>query len=203
MKNTLRKSRAGWLGALATVLASGLVLSCSGDAPEILEPEGSAPAAATQAAAADGTVTVGPMHFELPEGWVAETPANSMRAAQFRIPGGDGTSLVIFFFGVGGGGGVEANMDRWVGQVTQPDGGDSKAVAKRTDEERGAIRLHHLDVTGNYGGMGGETHTNWRLLGTVVECDGGPYFFKLTGPAESVEAAKADFERLLASITIS
>ncbi|HSN55836.1 MAG TPA: hypothetical protein VLT32_14275, partial [Candidatus Sulfomarinibacteraceae bacterium] len=39
-----------------------------------------------------------------------------------------------------------------------------------------------------------------RLLGAVIDGPGGPWFFKLTGPAETVAAAAADFESMLRSV---
>jgi hypothetical protein len=39
-----------------------------------------------------------------------------------------------------------------------------------------------------------------RLLGAVVEGEGGPWFFKLVGPAATVEAARDEFFTLLRTV---
>ena len=41
----------------------------------------------------------------------------------------------------------------------------------------------------------------YKLLGAIVEGPGGNVFFKLTGPAKTVEAARADFNKLLKGVT--
>src|SRR5215218_7412143 len=60
----------------------------------------------------------GGIDFDLPSGWQAETPSSGMRLAQATIPGASGPGqLAVFFFGPGGGGGVEANIQRWIDQM--------------------------------------------------------------------------------------
>jgi hypothetical protein len=41
--------------------------------------------------------------------------------------------------------------------------------------------------------------SGWALLGAVVATPGMPHFFKLTGPAKSVKAARAEFDQLVAT----
>ncbi len=186
---------------LSSILFAALSTGCSSESPPTAK--ASSPDAAAATSGATREASVGVLKLDVPTGWREEAPTNSMRAAQFVLPGGDGTTLVVFFFGVGGGGGVDANMERWIGQVTQPGGGSSADVAERSSETRGAFTLHHLDVSGEYnGGMSGGGGSNWRFLGTVVECEGGPYFFKLTGPAATVTACEADYEAALASLRL-
>ena len=47
--------------------------------------------------------------FSPPDGWKSSPPSSSMRKAQFTA--GD-AEVVFFYFGPGGGGGVQANVDR-------------------------------------------------------------------------------------------
>ena len=59
-----------------------------------------------------------------------------MRVAEFTLPkvGSDAedAAVIVYFFGSSQGGTVQANLDRWMTQVTQPDGRASKDVAKTT-----------------------------------------------------------------------
>jgi hypothetical protein len=75
------------------------------------------------------------LKFDTPQGWVTKAPGSSMRVAEFTLPkvAGDAedAALAIFFFG-GQGGSVQANLDRWISQMTQPDGRPSKDLAKTT-----------------------------------------------------------------------
>ena len=49
-----------------------------------------------------------------------------MRVAQYKLPKAAGDSedalLVVYYFGQGQGGSPQANIDRWIEQMKQPDG---------------------------------------------------------------------------------
>ncbi|MCB1007422.1 MAG: hypothetical protein KDB94_00870 [Acidobacteria bacterium] len=147
------------------------------------------------------TVAAAGFVFDLPERWVRQAPTSSMRIAQAEIPGEKGAALLsIFHFGEGGGGGVEANLDRWIGQVE---------VAPGVEPERGAFevgdyRVTWIDVSGTLvpTGMGGpdQPEPNSKLVGAVVEGAGGPWFFKAMGPAETLTGARDEFLAMLRSV---
>ena len=141
-----------------------------------------------------------------PAGWQAEG-ARPMRAASYTIPpaAGDatGAECAIYFFGPGQGGSVEANLDRWKGQMSAPDGKPAAAkIAKRTIHQ---LPVTTIDSAGDYTGMGGpmmaskSVQKNYRLLGAIVEGPNGNVFVKLTGPAKTVAAKRSEFEQLLNS----
>src|ERR1700690_1480542 len=56
------------------------------------------------------------LHWTAPPGWKTGDP-KPMRAATYIV--GD-AECVVYFFGQGQGGGVQANIDRWKGQFSQP-----------------------------------------------------------------------------------
>ena len=140
------------------------------------------------------------------EGWVKEEVKSSMRVAQWKLPRAEGdekdAELAVFWF-QGGGGGVEANMERWLGQIKQPDGKASKEVAKRETKEIAGFKVHLVDVTGTYSATdmrpgGGKVELSGaRLLGAIVEGPGGPHFFKLLGPQKTVERWEKSFQAFL------
>src|SRR5437899_1407025 len=76
----------------------------------------------------------GELHFRAPDGWTVEKASSSMRVAQYKLPKAEGdkedASLVLYYFGATQGGTAQANIDRWIGQMKQPDGGDSKSKSK-------------------------------------------------------------------------
>jgi hypothetical protein len=130
-----------------------------------------------------------------------------MRAATYSVApaAGDqtGGEVVINYFGLGQGGSVDANIERWKSQVHGPDGKPAQAaVAKRT--VRG-IQMTTIDASGAYSGMGGPMMASpkavpgYRLLGAIVEGPGGSVFVKFTGPAKTVAANRQKFDELLAS----
>src|ERR1051326_7516973 len=63
----------------------------------------------------------GDLHFKAPDTWTTEKPASNMRVAQYKLPKADGdpedASLVLYYFGASQGGGTQANIDRWIGQM--------------------------------------------------------------------------------------
>lgn len=135
-----------------------------------------------------------------PPGWRRTPPASSMRRAQYQIPGPAGDAeLAVFFFGVGQGGDIEQNIQRWHGQFERTD-----APPTRASRQVGSLRATVTYATGrfNVSGMGAGPsgpRDNWALLGGIVETTQGPWFFKMTGPAATVSAARGAFEALIDS----
>jgi hypothetical protein len=154
---------------------------------------GSAVGCEKSSAPSGTTVDIPHLSFVFPPGWQQVPTSSSMRLAQAAIPGPDGGAEIgVFHFGAGQGGDVEANLQRWVGQV-DPDAGS--APRRQTFESNG-LRVTWVDVHGTLkpGQMGTGPATaqpSSRLLGAVIEGDGGPWFFKATGP-DAVLAAQRD-----------
>lgn len=152
----------------------------------------------------EGTAVVAPgAIFTLPPGWVPEPPSSSMRLAQARIPGAAGEAqLTVFYFGPGGGGGVDANLDRWVGQLQVEPG----SAPTRDTFAGGGFQVTWIDVVGTIlpttmGTGPVEPKPGSRLLGAVVEGPRGPWFFKATGPADTLAAERDAFLGVLRSAT--
>jgi hypothetical protein len=151
------------------------------------------------------------LRYDVPVGWISRPPASTMRVAEFSLPKAPGetedAALAIFFFG-GQGGSVDANLDRWIGQMSQPDGKPSKSVARTTHLTSHGLTVTLVDVTGTYiaeMSPGSADHFNkpaFRLRAAVVETAGGPYFVKLTGPAKTVEKWDASFMAFLRSLRV-
>ena len=147
--------------------------------------------------------------FAAPAGWKTVPTSSSMRVAQFTLPRAAGDAadaeLVVYYFG-GSGGTVEANIERWLGQMQQPDGKPSKAVAKRDSRTINGLKVTLVDVGGTYvaemtpGARERHNSPNFRLRAAVIETSNGPYFIKLTGPAKTVAASEKSFEAFLASV---
>jgi hypothetical protein len=149
------------------------------------------PQANTPSQAATGT-----LNYTVPEGWVSEKTSSTMRVAQYKLPRQSGdqedASLVLYYFGQNQGGGTQANIDRWINQMHQPDSGDPKARAKSETLTVNGLKVTTLDLSGTYSaemtpGAGDFTNKpNYRLRGAVVETPKGSYFVKLTGPEKTI-----------------
>lgn len=139
-------------------------------------------------------------------GWAAEAPLvyrvpeSSMRVAEYVVGEGAAAVMTVFYF-PGMGGSVDANIERWVGQFSQPDGQPSAEAARIRRLSPNGLSVTVVDVTGNFGGgMGAPPQTGQRLLGAIVEAATGPVFFKLLGPTDVVESAAPAFESLIQSL---
>jgi hypothetical protein len=109
-------------------------------------------AAAVSATAFASLATI---QFDAPKGWTSRTPSSSMRLAEYTVPKVAGDSedatVTVFFFGATQGGNVQANIDRWITQVAQPDGKSSKDVAKTTTmTSASGLKITIVDVSGTY-----------------------------------------------------
>ncbi len=171
---------------------------------------GAGPETATTPAQKGGAnpASAGPtLKFTAPADWVSEQPSSSMRQAQYRLPKVDGdpedADLAVFFF-PGGGGTVQENIDRWVAQFQKPDG--TPVAGNISKREAHGIPITIVDVSGIYlsgsSAMMGETKPkpNFRMLAAVAETPAGLWFFKLTGPARTIERWAASFHSFLDTI---
>ncbi|MCY4076711.1 MAG: hypothetical protein OXH04_14910 [Acidobacteria bacterium] len=153
----------------------------------------------------------GSLRFEAPAEWQEQPPSSTMRVAQYLLPrlAGDveDAELVVFYFG-GGGGTVEANLERWTNQMLQPDGTPSAEVATTTSFRVGDLPVTLLDVPGTFaaevrpGSRMRYYKPGFRLLAAVVETPDGPYFFKLTGPDRTVLRWADSFEAAIESARV-
>jgi hypothetical protein len=143
------------------------------------------------------------IEFDIPANWQTETPQSNMRLAQAAIPGTAGPGLLaVFYFGPGGGGGVEDNIQRWIDQMEPAPGSN---LQPETFQTPNGYKVTWVDVAGvlkpSSMGMGPETdQPNSRLFGAVVEGPGGPWFFKATGPDATLTAERENFLTMLKSV---
>ncbi len=126
-----------------------------------------------------------------------------MRKAQFLLPRAEGdpedAEIGVFHFPAGGGS-AQANIDRWVSQIAQPDGSPSSERAKVARRQVRSMPVTVVDVSGRYvaplfpGSPDRCDKPDFRLLAAVIESSSGPWFVKLVGPARTVERWAASFQ---------
>lgn len=181
--------------------------------PPLGESGGGNPAAALAGAASGGVETpqiprvlpeefgkLGPILWEAPAHWQPRRPSNEMRFAEYFISGPAGSEpaeLTVFYFGPGGGGGVEANLQRWASQLT------GARPAEFGEREVNDVRVYTVDAIGEYdAGMamgGGGPRGDQRLLGAIAETDEGLFFFRLLGDQSIVSTELEGFEAFVMS----
>jgi hypothetical protein len=187
-------------------------VSVASEAPAAA-PVKSAPAANSGAAAArpaPPAVAGEPVTIEwtVPPTWT-QGPARPMRKATYNVPAASGDTamgeLAISYFGVGQGGDVEANIQRWIGQFKEVPEGSVKRSERNKDDLKIAVvevpagTYTNTMMGGPHGGAAPE-NKGYALLGAVVEAPSGKYFFKLTGPKATVAASRDAFDTVLDSL---
>ncbi len=158
--------------------------------------------AAHGVALAQGAITWTP-----PSAWTTEKPSTSpMRQAQYRVSGPGGPAeCAVFYFGRVDAGDARANAARWAGSFRTPEG---KVVddPKVAETQVGDIRVTRVEDTGAYvGALAGSPspaggRPDHELIGAIAHAPDGPWFFRIVGPRATVEASRADFDAMIASI---
>ncbi|HSU41071.1 MAG TPA: hypothetical protein VLJ38_15945 [Polyangiaceae bacterium] len=165
-----------------------------------------ASASATHVMPPVSKATPGDITWSEPAGWKRSPRQVPMRKATYQIPHApkdkEDAELGIFYFGAGQGGTVDANVDRWVKQFADL----PASKVKRADRSANGLVQHTVEIdsgTFNANSMmqgPSKPKENFALLGAIIEAPSGEYFFKLTGPADTVAAARADFYKFLDSV---
>jgi hypothetical protein len=142
-----------------------------------------------------------------PSGWVEEPPSSPMRRAQYKVPGprGDG-ECAVFYFGPGQGGDPMSNADRWADQFTLADGSPARSAMTTSELTVNGLKVVIVEVAGTYkGGMTmnaapATPKAGYRLLGAVAPGPDANWFFKLTGPDNTVTAQHDAFVAMVRSL---
>jgi hypothetical protein len=143
------------------------------------------------------------LRYKVPARWERVPAPSNMRAAQYRV--GD-AEVILFFFGEGGGGDVNANIDRWASQFTQPDGRPSREAAVVAKRTVGDAKVTTVDLSGTYAptpmapGAKASVRPDTRMLAAVIEGKGGPWFLRVVGPTATMGTVEPEFEQVVLSV---
>jgi hypothetical protein len=162
-------------------------------------PHGAGPhGAGPKAAGADAKAMAGGLGWVKPEAWEKVDHPSRMRKATFKIKAVEGDSQDAEMSVTQVGGGIEANIKRWEGQF------DGSPAAKLEKKKAAGFEVTVVTIDGTYKGGGpamgggGEPTKDWALLAAIVNTTPA-HFFKMTGPKKTVDAARGDFDSLVAS----
>jgi hypothetical protein len=173
-----------------------------------------APAEPDPPPAASSAPAVAPLRWDAPGGWTTlDVPRTGAKKAAYKVPRAandkEDAEVQVLFYGTGSQGDVERNFKEWFGQFD----GDVGPSAKRGSFEVRGLRVETVEVAGTY--KIGLTPTRGsskkspvqmvkqgqRLIGAAVTTpDRGTWFFKMTGPDESVQSARSALRSLLESV---
>ncbi len=142
-----------------------------------------------------------------PPDWLSQPPSSQMRLAEFATPPADGAEpgeVVVYFFGQGQGGTVEANAERWKAQFFDDAGNNVEPAIRRLNDT--TFPTTTVELRGRYsrnvGMVGGEEDAkpDQVLLAAIVETPQGSLFLQLHGPSASVDAQRDAFLRFVSRI---
>lgn len=150
--------------------------------------------------------------YTAPREWVPQPVTSQMRKAQFLIPRAEGDpedgQMVVFYFGQGQGGAVEANIERWKDMFSTAEGKPiPEGEVKRESRDVNGMKVTTLDIAGHYvdpmsgrhASTTGEPSPEFRMLSAIVETPQGPWFFKGVGPVATMKAQEKNFSDFVAS----
>lgn len=159
--------------------------------------------AALLISAATHAESAGGIQWTAPAAWRAQAQ-RPMRAATYAVPAAPGDKeegeCAVFYFGPGQGGGIDANLQRWISQF------ETTAKPQTAKKAINGLAVTTIDLAGTYLASAGPmapTKTSkpgYRLLGAIVENPQGAVFFKFTGPAKTVAAHQGNFDKLLGTL---
>jgi hypothetical protein len=149
--------------------------------------------------AEDKKITVGEFSFATPSPWTPSENTGMMTAAVLNYPVKEGKPLEAKFYAFpGGGGGVDANLERWSKQF------EGTPDIKKEELDFNGTKVVLLTASGTFldGGPMSPVKTprpDYALLGAILVGKDVPVFIKLTGPKADVAGAQEAFKKLVTS----
>lgn len=178
-----------------------VVVSCRRAPPE---PDPTPPAPKPSVTAAASSAPSAELTWDAPTTWTRSDKPSPMRRATYTLPkqagDADAPELAISVAG----GTVDANVDRWVQQFDE----EAKASLKKSTRKVGPLDVTIAELKGTFLGSGMPgggvpPKHGYAMIAAIVPTPAqgdAKWFFKLVGPEKSVEAARADFDRFIASV---
>lgn len=148
----------------------------------------------------------GQLTMTAPAEWKKQEPSVRIIEAEFAVPAVEGDKNPGRLTIMAAGGSVEQNIERWMGQFSQPDG---KATKERTATEKITVdgqAVHLVDITGTYKDQRGPfapatSHEDYRMLGAIIATEkSGRYFVKFYGPKKTIAANEKAFRAMIESL---
>lgn len=137
--------------------------------------------------------------WTVPSGWI-QGAARPMREVTFTLGSDSKTECYIAKLS-NRGGGVDANINRWAGQMgLEPLSADALNALPTIQVLGKPCKL--VELKGTYTDMSGGTHPDSLMLGTIGEVGTDAYFIKMVGPIAEVEAHKANFVSFCESLKL-
>ena len=150
----------------------------------------------------DRTMKLGEFKLVAPAKFARKQPRSQIIAYEFAVPAAEGDQQAGRFTVMAAGGSVEANLERWYGQFTQPDGSSTKDATKIEELTAAGQKVVLADMSGTYddkpGPMApGVKRENYRMLGAIVSTPDGNFYLKFYGPRKTVGEQRDAFVAMI------
>jgi hypothetical protein len=144
----------------------------------------------------------GKLRLKAPATWIRKQPQSTIVEHEFAIPASKGDSADGRLTVMAAGGGVDANIDRWYGQFTQPDGASTRDRAKVKKLKVAGEDVHLVDISGTFKDQRGPAapaveRPKYRMLAAIIATKSGNYFIKLYGPERTVADNEKAFQIMI------
>lgn len=145
----------------------------------------------------------------VPSAWEVGPPRPMRVGTYFAQPVADDTEpaeMKVNFFGAGQGGNVAQNIKRWEGQFTAATDSLAKGQAAVIDTMVNGVKTTLVELSGVFLSSASPMSTvftrkhGFIMFGAIVLAPEGPVFFKMTGPAATMEANRELFRQSVGSI---
>ena len=146
---------------------------------------------------------LGKYKITTPENWKQQQPKSGIVMYEFSSPALEGEKTDGRMTVMAAGGSVEANVDRWYGQFSQPDGGSTRERAKLDKRTIAGREVHLVDISGTYREQfGANTELpNYRMLAAIIVTPEANFFLKYYGPRKTITGNEKQFKQMVESLT--
>ena len=139
--------------------------------------------------------------WTLPEGWTDAKPSGSFRVRDFRIAAAPNAVSYLSLL-QGNGGGLEANVSLWRGQMGAKEALDARAVDALERLDVMGVKAVFVEQAGDFQGMSGESVPDAVFYGVIVPLEDDTLFLRLVGPRAQVEPQREAFRALARSLRL-
>jgi hypothetical protein len=150
----------------------------------------------TSRPAAPVTAREGGPSWVVPAGWT-EVSGGQFLFAKFTIAGASGAAAAVnVSTSAGDGGGLSANVNRWLGQIGKSPWSEAELAknAKEIDVAGGKAMFVEMS------GTDGRTSQPAMILGAMTMRNGAAWFYKLMGEPKLVESQRAAFTKFVKEV---
>jgi hypothetical protein len=148
---------------------------------------------------------LGPVKLTSPEGWVAKKPRVNIIRYEFAAPAAKEDTVDGRMTVMAAGGSIDANLERWYGQFTQPDGKPTSSRAQVEKKQINGFDVHLVELRGTYEDKPGPfapgvKREDYLMLAAIIVTDQGNLYLKFYGPRETISSHSKAFDKMVESL---